>query len=163
MVEGTAQGRVQILVGTSPEYATISLGLKDALFAGLERFWGMTTEMGNALTNLFDSTPSSSVQLVGPVGLAQLANESASSGLESWLLFVASLSLSLAWLNLLPIPVLDGGQLVFLGVEALVGKKRSDQIRMRLNRVGVLLLLGLMALAIYNDIIRVFSDSVISR
>ena len=71
--------------------------------------------------------------------------------------------MSLAWLNLLPIPVLDGGQLVFLGVEALVGKKRSDQIRMRLNRVGVLLLLGLMALAIYNDVIRVFSDSVISR
>ena len=163
MVEGKAQGRVQILVGASPQYATVSLSLKDALSAGLDRFLGMTTEMGSALANLFDSTPSNSVQLVGPVGLAQLANESASSGFESWLLFVASLSLSLAWLNLLPIPVLDGGQLVFLGVEALVGKTRSDQIRTRLNRVGVLFLLGLMALAIYNDVIRVFSDSVISR
>lgn len=163
IVDGNPQGRVQILIGSAPEYATIQLSLSEAISAGLNRFWTMTVEMLSALSNAFDSNPSNSVQIVGPVGLAQLATASASSGVQSWLLFVASLSLSLAWLNLLPVPVLDGGQAVFLGVEALVGKNRADQIRLRMNRVGVFLLLGLMAWAIYNDLVRVFSDSVISR
>ena len=163
VVDGVAQGRVQVLVGSAPERQLVKLDLSDALNMGLERIWGLSREMGKSLMGLFDAKPSPSVQLVGPVGLAQMASEPATTGAESWWPFVASLSLSLAWLNLLPIPVLDGGQLIFLGLEAVVGQSRSDHLKSHLNRVGVVLLLGLMGWAIYNDLIRVFSDSVIPR
>ncbi|NBO15463.1 MAG: hypothetical protein EBV20_10075 [Betaproteobacteria bacterium] len=130
-----------------------------------------TQEMGQALTGLFDVGPADQAggqaqiqaQLVGPVGLAQMARQSADLGVEPWLLFVASLSLSLAWLNLLPIPVLDGGQAVLLGVEAAIGKTWVDRIRPLLHRVGVFLLLGLMAWAIYNDATRWMSGAVLPR
>ena len=166
-VNGVFQSRVQVMVGAEPLRQQVQLGFVDALGQSVERLAKGSKDMGQALWGLVGSpSPSQAqgqAQLVGPVGLAQMARQSADLGLEAWLLFVASLSLSLAWLNLLPIPVLDGGQAILLGLEAVWGKKLIERIRPQLSRVGVLLLLGLMAWAIYNDATRWMSGAVLPR
>ncbi|MED5564307.1 MAG: site-2 protease family protein, partial [Gemmatimonadota bacterium] len=76
--------------------------------------------------------------------------------LETFLRFMAFFSINLAILNMLPIPVLDGGHLVFLGIEAVRGKALSVETRMRWSQVGVVVVLGIMLLALSNDILRLF-------
>ncbi|MBD3234773.1 MAG: RIP metalloprotease RseP [candidate division Zixibacteria bacterium] len=92
----------------------------------------------------------------GPVLIAQLAGQTASQGFSNLLAFTALLSINLGLLNILPIPVLDGGHLVFLGIEKLRGKPLSLNKRMRIQQVGMLLLLLLMITVTYNDILRLF-------
>ena len=93
-------------------------------------------------------------ELGGPILIAQMSGQMVRLGLESTLGFIAFLSISLAVLNMLPIPVLDGGQAVFLLAEGVLRKPLSLQVRMRLTQVGFLVILGIMALAIANDVIR---------
>ena len=92
----------------------------------------------------------------GPIMIGQMSGEFARAGAESLLRFMAILSVNLAVLNLLPIPVLDGGHLVFLGAEAVRGKPLSIQARMRATQVGMVFIILLMTWAIGNDVLRVF-------
>lgn len=94
--------------------------------------------------------------LSGPINIADYAGRSASYGVVSFLMFLAIVSISLGILNLLPVPVLDGGHVVFLGWEAISGAPPSPAAEAIAQRVGILLLAMLMSLAFYNDIIRVF-------
>ncbi len=96
-------------------------------------------------------------ELGGPITIGRLSGQAAAIGPESLLLFMAFLSVNLAVLNLLPIPVLDGGHLVFLMLEAVRRKPLSVNVRMRLSQVGMVLLLLIMAMAVTNDIVRLFS------
>ena len=75
-------------------------------------------------------------------------------GLEPFLSFMALFSVNLAILNLLPIPVLDGGHLLFLGIEAVRRKPLSEQVRQRWTQVGFLVLVAIMVLALANDLLR---------
>ncbi len=90
------------------------------------------------------------------VTIGAVAGQAAQLGLETFLRFMALLSVNLAVFNLLPIPVLDGGHLVFLSVEAIRGKAVSLKKRMRWSQFGVLMVLGIMILALSNDILRLF-------
>jgi regulator of sigma E protease len=90
----------------------------------------------------------------GPILIAQVSGQVARLGLDWFLNFLAFFSVSLAVLNMLPIPVLDGGQAMFLIAEAVRRKPLSLQLRMRLTQVGLLVILGIMALAIANDVLR---------
>ena len=90
------------------------------------------------------------------VTIGSVAGQAAERGLETFLRFMAWFSVNLAILNLLPIPVLDGGHLVFLGIEAVRGKALSVETRMRWSQVGVVVVLGIMLLALSNDILRLF-------
>ncbi|RBP81892.1 RIP metalloprotease RseP [Marinomonas rhizomae] len=92
--------------------------------------------------------------LSGPITIAKVASASADSGLQSFLKFMAYLSVSLGVLNLLPIPMLDGGHLLFFGIEAIRRKPVSEKIQNMAYRVGASLLFALMAVAIFNDIAR---------
>lgn len=92
--------------------------------------------------------------LSGPITIAKVASASAESGLQSFLKFMAYLSVSLGVLNLLPIPMLDGGHLLFFGIEATRRKPVSEKIQSMAYRVGASLLFALMAIAIFNDIAR---------
>jgi regulator of sigma E protease len=92
----------------------------------------------------------------GAITIADLSGRFARAGLEEFLGFMAILSINLAILNLLPIPVLDGGHLVFLSIEAVRGRPLSFEQRMRLTQVGFVLLILLMAWALGNDILRQF-------
>lgn len=92
--------------------------------------------------------------LSGPITIAKVASVSADSGLQSFLKFMAYLSVSLGVLNLLPIPMLDGGHLLFFGIEAVRRKPVSEKIQNMAYRIGASLLLVLMAIAIFNDVAR---------
>jgi regulator of sigma E protease len=91
----------------------------------------------------------------GPILIAQMSGQVARLGLDWFLNFLAFFSVSLAVLNLLPIPVLDGGQAVFLLAEAVLRRPLSVQLRLRLTQVGFLIILGIMALALVNDVLRI--------
>ena len=92
--------------------------------------------------------------LAGPIGVAQLAGQVASIGFTNLLMFTAFLSINLGILNLLPIPILDGGHIVFCLWEMVSGRPVGLKTREIAQQVGLVMLLGLMALAFYNDIIR---------
>jgi regulator of sigma E protease len=92
--------------------------------------------------------------LGGPILIAQVSGQAARLGLVRFLTLLAFVSISLAVLNMLPIPVLDGGQAVFLIAEAVRRKPLSLQVRIRLTQVGLLVILGIIALAITNDVLR---------
>jgi regulator of sigma E protease len=89
----------------------------------------------------------------GPIQIAQFAGSSASNGLVSFLSFIAIVSVSLFVLNLLPVPVLDGGHLLYYVVELVKGSPLSERAQMVGQQVGIALLVGLMGLAFYNDIL----------
>lgn len=119
-------------------------------FSETGRWVGLTLKF---LADLFkgDESPRN---LGGPIAIAQISGQAAAAGFQPLLAFMALLSVNLAILNLLPIPVLDGGQLVFLAIEAVRGRALSIQQRMRAAQVGFIIILAIMAFAIGNDILR---------
>ena len=96
-------------------------------------------------------------ELGGPITIGQQAGRTARLGIPAFFEFMAFISLNLAVLNLLPIPILDGGQVVFLLAEAVRRKPLSVQLRLRLTQVGFYILLAIMALALSNDVLRLFA------
>ena len=94
----------------------------------------------------------SPANLSGPIAIAQVAASTAEAGWVAWLGFVALLSVSLGALNLLPIPVLDGGHLLFYSVEALMGKPLPERIQMAGVQIGLVLVMSIMVFALYNDL-----------
>jgi regulator of sigma E protease len=92
--------------------------------------------------------------LSGPITIAKVADSSASNGLQAFIGFLALLSVSLGVLNLLPIPVLDGGHIMFYAIEAIRGRALSERTQIVAVQVGMLLLMSLMVIAFYNDISR---------
>ncbi|MFW5451553.1 MAG: RIP metalloprotease RseP [Methylophagaceae bacterium] len=98
----------------------------------------------------------SSKNLGGPISIAQYAGEAANQGLIYFIGFLAVISISLGILNLLPIPILDGGHLAMYLVEWIRGKPLSDNMQLQGQKIGILLLLMLMVLAFYNDLSRLF-------
>lgn len=96
----------------------------------------------------------SAKNISGPITIAQYAGYSAQAGLDRFLMFLAVVSISLGVLNLLPIPILDGGHLLYYGIEAIKGSPVSEETMAWGQRVGIAILLMLMALAFYNDITR---------
>ena len=93
----------------------------------------------------------------GPIMIVKMAGEQAAAGASSFLAFMALLSINLGILNLLPVPVLDGGHLVFYFWELVTGRPVSQKIREYGQQIGMALLLSLMVLAFYNDIVRYFT------
>lgn len=94
--------------------------------------------------------------LSGPISIAQFAGLSAERGFVEFLSFLAKVSISLGVLNLLPIPVLDGGHLLFFAIEAIKGSPVSEKFQIALQQIGILLLLSLMVLALFLDLERLF-------
>jgi regulator of sigma E protease len=95
-------------------------------------------------------------ELGGPIVIGQLSGQMARAGLLPFLNFMAFISINLAVFNLLPIPVLDGGHLVFLALEGALGRPVPLVWRLRLTQVGMLLLMMLVVLVVYNDVLRLF-------
>ena len=89
----------------------------------------------------------------GPVRIAQLAAKSADVGIEGFLFFLAILSLSLALINIMPFPVLDGGHLLIIIIETIARREIPVKVKIAINNTGFVLLLLLMAFIIYNDIL----------
>jgi regulator of sigma E protease len=133
----------------------VRFGSLEALTEGIGNTWMMsvlTLEMLYRMLKLEVSTRNIS----GPLTIAQYAGVSAQIGVEQFVLFLAVISISLGVLNLLPIPVLDGGHLMYYIIEAVKGSPLSDTVLAWGQQIGVALLVGLMVLAFYNDLTRIF-------
>jgi len=92
--------------------------------------------------------------LSGPIQIAKVADNSASAGVLAFVTFLALLSVSLGVLNLLPVPMLDGGHILFYTIELIRGKALSEQVQLAGLKIGMALLFSVMAIAFYNDIAR---------
>ncbi len=126
-------------------------GLVDAVKKGFQENWKLTKLTFEVLGRLLSFKLSYKV-LGGPIIIAKTSAAAAASGLASFLYFLAFLSLQLAILNVLPIPVLDGGQLLFLGLEAIRRKPLSVRVQAVAHHIGFALLISLMLLVTVNDI-----------
>jgi len=128
-------------------------GLIKAIPEALNKTWEMTTLTLRTLWKMV--TGKASIEnLSGPITIAQYAGQSAAIGLAAFLGFLGIVSVSLGVLNLLPVPVLDGGHLMFYLVELVTGHPVTEAIQLAGQKIGIVLLLGLMSLAFYNDFIR---------
>ena len=146
---GAREGRI----GITATLAREKLGFVGSIAYGFREMVGWTGEILRSLWRLV-SGQESVRNLGGPVMIGDLAGQFARAGLASFLNFMAIFSVNLAVLNLLPIPVLDGGHLLFLTIEAVRGRALSLQQRMRLSQIGFIILVGIMVLALANDMIR---------
>ena len=137
----------------APDPAYVPVPLAEAVIIGYRETWATTRLILGFLGDLV--TGNVSPRTVGSiVTIGALSGQAAAAGLEVFLRFMALFSVNLAILNLLPIPVLDGGHLLFLGVEAVRGKALSIEQRLRWSRVGLVVLMGIMVWALSNDVLR---------
>jgi regulator of sigma E protease len=127
-----------------------------ALVRASEEAYDMTVMQGRLVARMVTGHVSVK-NLSGPLSIAEYAGESAQAGTESFLEYLVIISLSLGFLNMLPIPILDGGQIVFQAVEWLKGSPLSERAQVFGQQVGIALLILLMGVALFNDIARQFS------
>lgn len=132
-------------------------GPLDVIALGARRAWGDVTMTFRSIARFFGNDISFSQNVSGPLSIAQMSSGAASLGMAAFLSFLAFISVNLAVLNVLPVPVLDGGTIVLLLVEKLRGGRRlSDRTVGNLQLVGMALLLLLMVFALRNDVKNVF-------
>jgi regulator of sigma E protease len=133
----------------------LPLSLPDAIRLGWRRTVAATSMIVGFVIDLF--TGGVSPRSLGSIiAIGEASGQAAAMGMEMFLGFMALFSINLAILNLLPIPILDGGHLVFLAIEAIRGKALSIEQRMRWSQVGLIVILGIMVLALSNDVLRLF-------
>lgn len=130
---------------------TVTPGPVEALTLGVERSWDVAASSLSGLWHMITGAISS-CNLSGPVGIAQASGAMASQGIDSFIWFVAVLSTAIGLLNLFPIPVLDGGHLVFYAYEAAVGRPPPDRALQILMAIGLAVILSLMAFGLTNDL-----------
>ncbi len=168
-VEITAQPRVEtrqnifgediqvamLGITASGDAQSIPMGPGTAMIAGIEQTWTIISLTGQAIIKLIERIiPLDTIG--GPILIAQLVSEQAAVGLTSLLTLTALISINLGLLNLLPVPVLDGGHILLYTLEAIRGKPLSPRIQEIAYKIGIAFLVTLLTFAIYNDIHRFF-------
>lgn len=153
MDAGVAVGRVGAYVGAAPATLTVHYGFFEGLRLAVQR----TLEISDASLRMMGRIlmgQASLQNLSGPLTIADVAGKSAALGWQSYLVFLALISVSLGVLNLLPIPILDGGHLMYYLWEGLTGREVSEAWLQGLQRVGLALVIVMMSIALYNDLAR---------
>jgi regulator of sigma E protease len=135
-------------------YALDTYAVVPAMIKAMQRTWEMSIMTLRILGKMIIGEASVK-NLSGPITIAKYAGDTADLGVVAFLGFLAIVSVSLGVLNLLPVPLLDGGHILFYLIEGIKGSPLSDSIQVMGQQLGLVLLLGLMGLALYNDILRV--------
>lgn len=144
-------------ISASGAYEVERLNPLEALLEGLTQTWRIIELTVLSVGKIISGTLSAKT-LGGPIMIAQLAGEHAKAGITEFIFFIALLSINLGILNLLPIPVLDGGHLIFFLVEAVIRRPVNLRMREVAQQVGILVLIVLMVFVFYNDISRILFD-----
>ncbi len=150
---GKRIGRIKVEVPLAPEMATVSDDPLTAVAKGAQRTWD-TSVMTIKMIGKMIVGQVSLKNITGPITIADYAGQTARVGLVSYLSFLAFISISLGVMNLLPIPVLDGGHLLYYALEILTGRPVSERFGEIAQRAGLGLLMALMLVAAFNDIVR---------
>lgn len=154
--KGIKTGRVGIMLGANIEMVTVRYGPIQSIQQGLTRtvdtFWLSLKMLARMVTG-----DVSVKNISGPVSIADYAGQSARIGLSAYIHFLALISISIGLLNLLPIPMLDGGHLLYYAIEAVTGRPVSDEIKLVGQRIGIALLAALTMLAFFNDFNRLLN------
>jgi regulator of sigma E protease len=156
LFEQDGNSRWRLGIGSPPATKTIQYGMLEALPVAVTKTYGMASDSLSIIRRLL--TGSASVDnLSGPVSIAQAADNQASWGFSAFLSFLAAISLALCIMNLLPIPMLDGGHLLYFAIEGLTGKPVSESFQAVGQAIGMFLLISLFGIAIFNDFFRIIS------
>jgi regulator of sigma E protease len=156
VIRGEKVGRIKVQLMLAPEMLSIANSPVSALVKGTVKTWETSMLTFKMLGKMLSGDVSWK-NLTGPITIADYAGQTSRIGLISYLSFIALISISLGVMNLLPIPVLDGGHLLYYSLEVLTGKPVSERFGEIAQRAGVVLLMSLMAVAFFNDIVRLMS------
>ena len=148
-------GRFGAYIGDLPELVTVRKGLLEGVGAGLTKTWEISAMSLQMIGQMIIGDVSLK-NLSGPLTIADYAGKSASMGWRQYLLFLALISVSLGVLNLLPLPMLDGGHLMYYLWEGVTGHPVNEAWMERLQRLGICVLLVMMSIAFFNDISRIW-------
>ena len=156
-VDGEVRGRLGVAHSGdfSEFYYQRRYGPVDSMTHAMARTWSSTVFTLRMLGRMVTGDVSIK-NISGPINIAQFAGQSAERGLDYFLGFLAIVSISLGVLNLLPIPVLDGGQIVYQSIEGLKGSPLSERAQIVGQQIGIFALIMLMSFAFYNDLARIF-------
>ena len=158
--DGEAKGQLGVQLASMGSYPESSIrsqtyGPFEALVRGVRETYDTSGFVLKSLAKLVVGELSPK-NLSGPITIAKVAGDSARAGMDNFIRFIAILSIMLGVMNLLPIPVLDGGHLVYCIIELVKGSPVSDQVQMLGYKVGFIMLMGLMIFATINDLMRPF-------
>lgn len=146
---------IQIQVPDTSDLFELRFGLAESIQLATQRVWDISIISVRMLAGIF--TGESSVkQIGGPISIAEMAGKTAQTSIQSYLGFLALISISLGILNLIPLPMLDGGQLMYDAWELLTGKRIPEAVQAIFQRIGMASIMFLTLLAVFNDITRLF-------
>ena len=140
-------GRVGISIDSKPQYPFLT-----SLQAGVQQTWHMITQLIRDIARMI--TGKQKVEVSGPIGIVQIVGETAAYGLPNLMILAIILNVNLGLLNLLPVPVLDGGWILILLLEAVRGKPLAPEVRGVAQFIGLALLMALMLFATFKDLTR---------
>jgi regulator of sigma E protease len=146
-------GKINVYVAQMPDMITVPSSAPAALHKAVAKVWD-TSAMTLKMIGKMIVGEVSWKNVTGPITIADYAGQTARIGVASYLSFIAFISISLGVMNLLPIPVLDGGHLLYYSLEVLTGRPVPERVGEIAQRIGVGLLVTLMVLAVFNDFAR---------
>ncbi len=150
------------LLGITPsgEIIKVRHGILESFILGIKQTWELTAMTYKGLWRMVTGKLSMRDSVTGPLGIFYIVSKAANVGVIAVLHLLAILSVSLAIFNLLPLPVLDGGHILFLAIEKIRGKTLSLKIERVITQIGFSMIVGLAIFVTYNDILRLFGDRI---
>ncbi len=145
-------GKIGISLKQTVESEHRKLSLPESIVSGINQTWKMSAMTVQGFVKIFTGQEDFRKSVGGPIKIAKIASQSAEQGPVSFLYFLSMLSISLAIINILPVPALDGGQFVLNAIEGIIHREIPFAVKMRIQQIGMMLLLALFAYILFNDI-----------